>query len=139
MVQTGAGPNYTPSSNRGDANLRQIISDAILKAIAELPSRSYITDLVGYLETKINETIQGEVHKLLIPLNNKIEILERKIDVYEVNFTGIEQRLADAEFRTSNAEQYIRRACLRFHGIALPDSGKENAEDCLSKVKTVVK
>ena len=87
-----------------EADLRHIISDAISKAIAELPSRDYITDLVSNLETKINETMHSEIHKVLMPLKNKIEILERKIDVYEVHFTGIERRLADAELRLDDTE-----------------------------------
>ena len=122
-----------------EADLCQILSDAISKAIAELPSRDYITDLVSNLETKINEMMQSEIHKVLMPINNKIEILERKIDVYEAHFTGIEQRLANAELRLDDTEEYSRRACLHIHGIALPDSRKENEEECLSKVKEVFK
>ena len=79
--------------------------------------------------------MESEIHKVLMPFNSKIEILERKIDVYEAHFTGIERRLADADLRIDDTEQYSRRACLRIHA----DFGKENAKECLSKVKEVFK
>ena len=113
MVQTRAGHSCTPNSNMEEANLRQITPDAISKAITELQSRNYITDLVGNLETKINEVIKCEINKVVIPLKNKIEILERNIDVYEAHFTGNERRLADAELRINDTEQYSQRICLR--------------------------
>ena len=135
MVSTRAGHTYSAPSVMDEAALRKVISDAI----SDLPDKSYIAELVEKLEVKINETIQVEIQKVIAPLNNKITTLERKIDVYEAHFAGIEKRLAEAEFRIDEAEQYSRRACLRIYGIPLPPSGNESAESCISKVKEVFK
>ena len=113
-----------------EATLKQII--------AELPDKDYITDLVENLEKKINENIQTEIEKAIKPLCNKIEILERKIAVYDAHFAGLERRLEETEIKIDDAEQYSRRACLRIYGIP-PTSGNENAEQCEAKVKEVFK
>ena len=117
-----------------EATLKQILAEAI----AELPDKDYITDLVENLEKKINENIQAEIEKAVKPLCNKIEILERKIAVYDAHFAGLERRLEETEIKIDDAEQYSRRACLRIYGIP-PTSGNENAEQCEAKVKEVFK
>eukprot|EP00112_Aurelia_sp_Birch-Aquarium-sp1_P023509 Seg703.8 transcript_id=Seg703.8/GoldUCD/mRNA.D3Y31 product="hypothetical protein" protein_id=Seg703.8/GoldUCD/D3Y31 len=94
-------------------------------------------NLLSKLEVKINQTILEEIKKATEPLFAKIEKLELK-RVYEAHFSGIEQRLDEAERRLEDAEQYSRRACLRIYGIPLPSSS-ESATACLSKVKDVFK
>eukprot|EP00112_Aurelia_sp_Birch-Aquarium-sp1_P018942 Seg46.6 transcript_id=Seg46.6/GoldUCD/mRNA.D3Y31 product="hypothetical protein" protein_id=Seg46.6/GoldUCD/D3Y31 len=95
-------------------------------------------NLLSKLEVKINQTILEEIEKATEPLFAKIEKLELKHAVYEAHFSGIEQRLDEAERRLEDAEQYSRRACLRMYGIPLPSSS-ESAAACLSKVKDVCK
>ena len=89
-----------------EATLKQILAEAI----AELPDKDYITDLVEHLEKKINENIQTEIEKAVKPLCNMIEILERKIAVYDAHFAGLERRLEKPEIEIDDAEQYSRRA-----------------------------
>ena len=117
-----------------EATLKQILAEAI----AELPDKDYVTGLVENLEKKINDNIQVEIDKAMKPLCNKIEILERKIAVYDAHFAGLERRLEETEIKIDDAEQYSRRACLRIYGIP-PTSGNENAEQCEAKVKEVFK
>ncbi len=49
----------------------------IADAIAGLPDRKYITEIVENLEKKINENIHTKVEKAVRPPNNKIGILEQ--------------------------------------------------------------
>ena len=127
MISTMAGHTYSAPSGMDEAALRKVISDAI----SDLPGKPYIAELVEKLEVKINEVIQVEIQKVIASLNNKITTLERKIDVYEAHFAGIEKQLAQVEFCIDEAEQYSCRACLRIYGIPLPPSGNESAESCI--------
>ena len=111
--------------------LRKFVVDAVREAITILPDKNVMEDMLLKLEAKINQTVLEEISKATKPLCVKIEKLELKHDMYKAHFTGIEQRLDEAE-------QYSRRACLRIYGIPLPKSF-ENAGDCFSKVKGVFK
>eukprot|EP00112_Aurelia_sp_Birch-Aquarium-sp1_P003503 Seg1392.1 transcript_id=Seg1392.1/GoldUCD/mRNA.D3Y31 product="hypothetical protein" protein_id=Seg1392.1/GoldUCD/D3Y31 len=113
-----------------EVTLKQIIAEAI----SGLPDKDYITELVENLKKKINENIQTEIEKAMKTLCNKIEILERKIAVYDAQFAGLERRLEETEIKIDDAEEYSRRACLRKYGIP-PTSDTKNAEQCETKVK----
>ena len=87
---------------------------------------------------KINELLQEIKSKddRIVVLENKIaqiEILEAKIAVLENNNVLLERKIDDNE-------QYSRRTSLRINGIPLPENGvKEPGDDCLEKVKNVLK
>ena len=117
--------------------VKKAVSDAI--SISELPDKNYFDALVKKLEENLNGTISAAIENAVRPLNNKIELLERKIDVYDAHFAGLEKRLCRAEQLIDDAEQYSRRACLRIYGVPLPQSGEESNKDCLSRVKEVFK
>ena len=112
-------------------SLKQIIANAI----TGLPDKQHITDLVENLEQKIYGHIQGEIDKAIKPLSNKIEVLERRIAVYDAHFAGLERRLEKTQAKIDEAEQYSRRACLRIYGIPTTDS--ESAKQCETKVKEI--
>ena len=128
------------------------MADAVSEAIAILPDKNVMEDMLLKLEAKINQIVLEEISKAMKPLCAKIEKLELKHDIYKAHFTGIEPRLDEAEQRLDeaeqkldeaeqkldDAEQYSRRACLRIYGIPLPKSF-ESADDSLSKVKGVFK
>ena len=108
------------------------VKKAVADAISELPDKRYFDALVKKLED--NRTINAAIENAVRPLNNKIELLERKIDVYDSHFAGLEKRLCRVEQMIDDAEQYSRRGCLRIYGNPLPQSGEEFYRDCLSRV-----
>ena len=113
-----------------EGTLKKILADAI----ANLPDKAYIENLIDNLEKKINKQIETEIEKAIKPLSNTIEILERKIAVHDAHFAALERRLEEKEIKIDDAEQYSRRATLRIYGIPAA-SGTENAEQCEAKVK----
>ena len=94
----------------------EAVKNAVSDAISELPDKSYFAALVKKLEDNLNGTISAAIENAVRPLNNKIDLLERKIDVYDAHFAGLEKRLCRAEQLIDDAEQYSCRACLRIYG-----------------------
>ena len=121
-----------------ERKVRKVVADAVREAIAILPDKNLMEDMLSKLEAKINQTVLEEIGKATKPLCAKMEQLELKHEIYKAHFSGIEQRLDEAEQRPEDAEQHSRRACPRIYGIPLPKSF-ESAEDCLSRVKGVFK
>ena len=138
MLGLSSAPLPTSQTIMDERRVKKVVADAVREAIAILPDKNVMEDMLSKLEAKINQTVLEEISKATKPLCEKIEKLELKHDIYKAHFSGIEQRLDEAEQRLEDAEQYSRRACLRIYGIPLPNSF-ESADDCLSKVEDVFK
>ena len=54
------------------------VKSAASDAISEMPDKNYIDVLVTKLEDNLNGTINAAIEAAVRPLNNKIELLERK-------------------------------------------------------------
>ena len=113
------------------------IKQAILDAVKELPTKGYFDAIVKKLEESLNCTINAAIESAVKPLHKKLEMMERKVEVYDAHFAGLEERLQKAEQSIDNAEQYSRRACLRIYGIPLPQNGQETSNERLEKVMDV--
>ena len=113
------------------------IKQAVLDAVKELPTKGYFDTIVKKLEESLNCTINAAIESAVKPLHKKLEMMERKVEVYDAHLAGLEERLQKAEQSIDNAEQYSRRACLRIYGIPLPQNGQETSNECLEKVMDV--
>ena len=113
------------------------IKQAVRDAVKELPTKSYFDTIVKKLEDNLNCTINAARESAVKPLHNKLEKLERQVEVYDAHFAGLDERLLKAEQSIDNAEQYSRRACLRIFGILLPQNDQETSNECLEKVMGV--
>ncbi len=128
MTSTGDadGPKSTPSSptiSTSTRQLKDLIENAlapIRKDVANLPNSDYIDAIIDKLTTKLEDRFE-EQDRRLNALEERVHVLESKLAV-----------LGALDARIEENEQYGRRFCLRFHGIALPKDGKK--EDCVKKV-----
>ena len=93
---------------------------------------SLITDIKADLATKATETKLEQLTAVLHEKDNKIEILESRIELLE---NVVEKWKGKCE----ENEQYSRRLTLRITNIPVANEGEtETADDCLEKVKEVI-
>ena len=57
----------------------EAVKNAVSDAISELPDKSYFAALVKKLEDNLNGTISAAIENAVRPLNNKIDLLERRL------------------------------------------------------------
>ena len=107
-----------------DEKIKNAIAEALLNA--GLPTKDDLSSIVSNLEKKTMDSFKNEIELMTKPLIGKIDILERKNQVYEAH-------LREHDKRVDDAEQYSRRSCLRIYGVPL--SKDESSADCLTKVK----
>eukprot|EP00112_Aurelia_sp_Birch-Aquarium-sp1_P005341 Seg1603.18 transcript_id=Seg1603.18/GoldUCD/mRNA.D3Y31 product="hypothetical protein" protein_id=Seg1603.18/GoldUCD/D3Y31 len=132
MTSTGDadGPKSTPSCptiSTSTRQLKDLIENAlapIRKDVANLPNSDYIDAIIDKLTTKLEDRFE-EQDRRLNALEECVHVLESKLAV-----------LGALDARIEENEQYSRRFCLRFHGIALPKDGKR--EDCVKKVADIM-
>ena len=73
-----------------ERKVRKVVADAVREAIAILPDKNVMEDVLSKLEAKINQTVLEEISKASKPLCAKIEQLELKNAIYTAHFSGIE-------------------------------------------------
>ena len=71
--------------------------------------------------------------------NEKIEMLESRVEILESDVVIIKQTNKLLERKADNNDQYSRRMCLRINGIPMQEGVKENEDICFKKVKDVLK
>ena len=107
------------------------------KKLTDIATKNCIIELKDLiLEQSAALKIQeGQIIKLKEDLNSKedrITVLESQVSVIQ-NTVNILKRVSD------DNEQYSRRLCLRINGIKPVEKKEENANDCLTTVKNVIK
>ena len=71
---------------------RDTIKQAVHYAIKELSTKSYFDTIVETLEGNLSYKINATLKSMVTPLNNKLEMLERKVQVYDSHFVDLEAR-----------------------------------------------
>ena len=71
-----------------ERKVRKVVADAVREAIAILPDKNIMEDMLSKLEAKINQTVLEEISKATKPLSAKIEQLEVKHEIYKVLSKG---------------------------------------------------
>ena len=78
-------------------NVRKVVADAVREAIAILADKNVMEDMLSKLGSKIHQTVLEKISKVTKVLCGKIEKLELKHELYKAQFSGIEQKLDEAE------------------------------------------
>ena len=91
-----------------------------------------INEIKTELKTKASDNKLEELKNIITEKDRKIEIMESKIAILENTVNILKEKCDDNE-------QYSRRVSLRISNIPLPHGGKETAEQCMEKVKEVIR
>ena len=89
-----------------------------------------VGNLISALQDKLEIAIVSKIDEPKMPLEERIEKLENKIELYESHMEKLETKIDDQE-------QYSRRYSLRIFGIPLSPQGHESVEICKEKVQKV--
>lgn len=142
---TGLGPDEDSHEEQGEHGPDDLVTkiEQILDVkLANLKNDLATKQCISSLRTTILEQAQT-IEKLearTVILESYIKQIEK--NAKEVKHLSEDQFKNDAiteqlEKRVDDMEQYQRRLCLRINGI--PCANNESAEDCLQKVKSLVK
>ena len=88
-----------------DESVKNIVENAVKDAIANLPNKEQMKDLLEALEIKLHKSVSEQISKAIDSLNMKIQQLELKHAISEAHFAGLEKRLNDAEQYLDDTEQ----------------------------------
>ena len=85
-------------------------------------------------------TVVDEIKAELAVEKTKTVKLESSVAMLKQQVKTSKKNMVENSLRAEQNEQYSRRTCLRIDNIPLPtDQSRETEEDCLNKVKEVIK
>ena len=108
----------------------------------ETRARSNMEALEAKIDKILNsmvskDDLKNELKKVIEEQNKIIQAQVVQIEKLEKKVVTLEKEVSDIKSITESNEQYNRRFCLRIVGI--PTAVKEDADNCLLKVKNVLK
>ena len=123
---------------RGSKSSSMNISDVenlLSKKLVDLATKDCINELKGLIlaqdaKLKKQDEELTSLKQAFIEKEERVKILESQVSIIQ-NTVSLLKRESD------ESEQYSRRLCLRISGIK--PAAKESANDCLNKVKEVIK
>lgn len=131
------GDSFDSSNDEGTPPITlEAIGRVVEGKLANLATKECIE---GLRQTVVDQNLRiQELEAKIILLEKYIE----KTDKLERDYDEIPElrdRIEDLELRCDDNEQYHRRLCLRFNGMELKEGRNESGEECLKKIKKVLK
>lgn len=133
--------NESQSESESESLLIQLekILDVKLEVLKEgLATKECISSLRDTIlkQAEIIDKLEARV-VLLESYVKQVEKNEREVKHLSEDYLGHDSKIDQLERKCDDMEQYQRRLCLRINGVECEDD--ETAEDCLEKVKSIIK